>query len=466
MKKYKSIALSAMAALMLSLSVYGAEPSVAINGSNVTFSNPVIIENGSTLVPMRDIFEILGYNVLWYGDSKTAIAKKGNSTVKVVVGTKTLKVNDTTVILPVSVSMKDDTVYIPVRALAESLSGDVKWDGATRQVQINTYYTTKVINKSTQPVKVQTAEGEETKDLPVAISKDTVEMKEMVHEFKNSAGVVIGTLTVEMPYLNNSGVVAPIINKAYEQKFDKIVSNIQNSSAVKNYKAETPFTLTGKTEVGYFQNNILSTCTKIDENNITKNINTVYCMTYNTSNGKETPLDKFYTSIPQQTLRNIAYNAYKMQIKKSPNIFYSDAVQRLENNINNFEYYISDKAVVYYSGAGQISTGGTQREVSIPFSVYEGLLKGDSAYKNYVFDDDFDYDTLKDYASYVLVPYSGLLNQKTNVIVGSRVRNDYKYYTEIRLNGALGDKYVYFVSDDCKEVLTNNNRGEFVRITE
>lgn len=41
------------------------EVSVLLNGTKVEFDQPPIIQNGRTLVPMRAIFEALGYEVTW-----------------------------------------------------------------------------------------------------------------------------------------------------------------------------------------------------------------------------------------------------------------------------------------------------------------------------------------------------------------------------------------------------------------
>ena len=52
---------------------------VRLNGSQIQFDQPPIIQNGRTLVPMRAIFEAMGCNITWYQYDKsiTAVANDG-----------------------------------------------------------------------------------------------------------------------------------------------------------------------------------------------------------------------------------------------------------------------------------------------------------------------------------------------------------------------------------------------------
>ena len=50
-----------------------------IDGKNLTFDVPPMIENGRTLVPTRAIFESLGAEVYWDGPTQTVSAFKGET---------------------------------------------------------------------------------------------------------------------------------------------------------------------------------------------------------------------------------------------------------------------------------------------------------------------------------------------------------------------------------------------------
>lgn len=64
--------------------------SVYLDGEKLTFDVEPTIVNGSTMVPMRAIFEALGAIVEWDGATRTAYAQKGSISVGVTIGDTTL----------------------------------------------------------------------------------------------------------------------------------------------------------------------------------------------------------------------------------------------------------------------------------------------------------------------------------------------------------------------------------------
>ena len=55
---------------------------VYVNNSKVNFSQPPVVENGATLVPVRGLLEKLGATVDWDKESETVVASLGASIVK------------------------------------------------------------------------------------------------------------------------------------------------------------------------------------------------------------------------------------------------------------------------------------------------------------------------------------------------------------------------------------------------
>ena len=109
---------------------------VKINGTEIEFEQDPIIEDGSTLVPMRKIFETLGATVDWDGNNKTITSKRGETEIKMTIGYNQLTVNGKTIMLEVPAKLINDTTMVPVRAIAESFGSKVDWDGSTRTVII------------------------------------------------------------------------------------------------------------------------------------------------------------------------------------------------------------------------------------------------------------------------------------------------------------------------------------------
>ncbi|MED3798333.1 copper amine oxidase N-terminal domain-containing protein [Lysinibacillus capsici] len=109
---------------------------IYINGEKQSFSNQAVIENGSTLVPLRGIFESLGANVQWNQSTHTIDASKGNTKVWLKIGSKNAKVNDNAINLSVPAQVKSGKTLVPLRFISESLGANVQWNQKTQTVTI------------------------------------------------------------------------------------------------------------------------------------------------------------------------------------------------------------------------------------------------------------------------------------------------------------------------------------------
>lgn len=110
---------------------------VKVNDRYVDFDQQPVIENGTTLVPMRAIAEALGAEVSWEAATRTAIAKKDGKTLR-------LQVDNPVPLLngipqpPLAVPTRNigGRTMIPARIVAETFGMTVGWDGANRTVII------------------------------------------------------------------------------------------------------------------------------------------------------------------------------------------------------------------------------------------------------------------------------------------------------------------------------------------
>jgi heme-binding NEAT domain protein len=110
---------------------------VILDGRDLSFDVPPMIENGRTLVPLRAIFEALGAKVDWDGATQTVTAAKGQTVVKLTIGNTAAFVNDQPVNLDVPGKIVDNRTLVPLRFVSESLGADVQWDGDRNRVIIN-----------------------------------------------------------------------------------------------------------------------------------------------------------------------------------------------------------------------------------------------------------------------------------------------------------------------------------------
>ncbi len=109
---------------------------VYLNNREICFDVDPIIINGRTLVPMRDVFEALGAVVSWNGQTETATAEKGDTTVYVQIGSDTIRKNNQIISLDVPAKLYFNRTFVPVRAVSEALEAMVKWDNNERAVYI------------------------------------------------------------------------------------------------------------------------------------------------------------------------------------------------------------------------------------------------------------------------------------------------------------------------------------------
>lgn len=157
-KKYLIILLLAVILTAnLSSMIEAAQPvRVMLNGEDLLFDVPPVLENGRVLVPYQVLFEALGAVATWDGDTKTITAKKEDvlqqdgttwqdsgasnlvvaTEVRLTADNKTAYRNGGTTQLDVPSKMANGQVLVPVRFVSEALNCEVEWDAGTRTVQI------------------------------------------------------------------------------------------------------------------------------------------------------------------------------------------------------------------------------------------------------------------------------------------------------------------------------------------
>lgn len=109
---------------------------INVAGVKQSYSNKAIIKSGSTLVPLRGIFESLGATVQWNQSTKTIDASKGNTKIWLKIGSKTTKVNGKTVTIAVPAQIVNGSTLVPLRFISEVLGANVQWTQASKTIDI------------------------------------------------------------------------------------------------------------------------------------------------------------------------------------------------------------------------------------------------------------------------------------------------------------------------------------------
>jgi len=111
--------------------------SVTINGEAVQFADqgPVVID-GRTLVPLRGVFEHLGFDVDWYQPLQMATLTSEEHMVQIAVGSNLFVTNGIIFDLEVPAQIINDRTMLPIRQVLETVGFALDWDQATRTVII------------------------------------------------------------------------------------------------------------------------------------------------------------------------------------------------------------------------------------------------------------------------------------------------------------------------------------------
>jgi len=162
--KTKKLLASAILVFLLAFNVvvptmvYADEINVTINGEKVVFSDqgPVIVE-GRVLVPIRGVFETLGYNVRWDSNEQIVTLQGGGYEVKISINKDSFNIDrlwrhgipdDVVTVdlysepvarpsLEVPAQIINNRTLLPIRAILENLGYHVDWDENTRTVIIS-----------------------------------------------------------------------------------------------------------------------------------------------------------------------------------------------------------------------------------------------------------------------------------------------------------------------------------------
>ena len=110
---------------------------IKYNGKYLSFATPPTMEDDRTLVPMRFLFEQMGADVDWEGETQTATVEKGNDKIAFSINNTAAKVNNTIKTMDVPARLINSKTMIPLRFLSEELGYTVEWDQDTKTVTIS-----------------------------------------------------------------------------------------------------------------------------------------------------------------------------------------------------------------------------------------------------------------------------------------------------------------------------------------
>ncbi len=130
----KKLVCTIIATILMISSVFAAGVNVEVNGKPIELQGTII--NGRTMVPVRGIFEELGYFVHYNTDTKTATLVALGTAVVMTQGNSYFTLNKEQITPEVPPQIIDGRFMLPLRAVSEALGGQVDWDANTKTAKV------------------------------------------------------------------------------------------------------------------------------------------------------------------------------------------------------------------------------------------------------------------------------------------------------------------------------------------
>ncbi len=126
--------------LVMASNVCAADIFVAVNGENIEFKGQQpYLDDGRAFIPIREVFEKLGYDISWDNVNKTATLTSPDKTIKISAFKNHLTVDDNTALaLALPPQIIDGSMLIPLRAVGTAAGIDMEWDNSSRTILLRT----------------------------------------------------------------------------------------------------------------------------------------------------------------------------------------------------------------------------------------------------------------------------------------------------------------------------------------
>lgn len=209
---------------------------------------PAVIIDGRTMLPMRQIAQELGCEVNWNEAAKQIYVMRGSDIIVFTVDSKTGYENGKEFTMDVPATIVNDRTMLPVRALADALHLNIKWDDPNRIVSVQSGDTV-VKDEPKAPESGQTTAGTLTgiqtpsaKDADQTFTiqadgpmgryeKTFVDDQKIVLDFYGAKSSLPGEITK-----TNSDIVTGIRTATHENNGDSFTRVVFDLSGKKDYE--------------------------------------------------------------------------------------------------------------------------------------------------------------------------------------------------------------------------------------
>lgn len=343
--KRKFLLAATSTALVVSMSFTAfAAPVVKIDGVNKEFTNEAVIEDGSTLVPMRELFEALGATVEWNGEEQSITAAKADGkSVYLVIGSNKMTVEGDMVIeLAVPAKLIGNSTYVPLRAVSEAFGADVSWDGETSTVSINTNG-----GEASAP-------AEDLAPASPVVDSYKIEMKSIEEIVKTDSGKIALELSMQYPAIDSSSEYALKFNEEAEAFARKLFDDAKAKYSadaidiIESGKSSAFYICSLTSEVKYNKSGYLSVYYAYSENTGGANANVTYSsVNADIKNGSELTIADV-TGMSGDEAAAAIKKAFEDDIDQNSSNYLSNAKDNLDSVFNPDSFYITDSGIVAF----------------------------------------------------------------------------------------------------------------------
>ena len=137
---------------------------IKINGQYLKTEYAPVIMNNTTIVPLRDVMETLGWTVEWVEADESINITNDKKAVNLKIGSNEMKLDGKSIHLDVAPMLAGGTVtFVPLRAVSEALGAVIGWDADNSTATIFTLTDTSTLSIGDYRVKVGSTVSELTK---------------------------------------------------------------------------------------------------------------------------------------------------------------------------------------------------------------------------------------------------------------------------------------------------------------
>lgn len=151
LKRMPLFLLTLLLSLIFAIPCFASTIELNLNGKSLESPVAPIMENGTTLVPLRLISENLAATVSYNQEAKTISITSTDTSMLLTLGSTEVKVNGDIVSLAMAPRSINGTTMVPLRFISENLNCKVNWDAENQLITITSLNTDQPTTSSTLP---------------------------------------------------------------------------------------------------------------------------------------------------------------------------------------------------------------------------------------------------------------------------------------------------------------------------